>query len=552
MPKKKKSEEQIIPIKIKKTSNKEEEAFWQDLPPEKKEPKIKEEIKEIEKKLHLEPSKKKKQIKSIKKISLSKEKKHSLRSLKFTLITLGAIILFFIILFLFVLRPLWAEKYLEEGDKEYNLQRFTYALQNYQKALILKPHDSEILLKLSKLYWQKGLYNEANSFAQKALNYNQKNAEIYFILGKAEIANQNYLDAEKYLLKSKEIAPNYLEIYPSLAFAQIALNKKEEAQKNNERIFLEMPDNPEVINNLFILEVINQNFDQAQEALRKLELLKNHQNEQRIKEKLEFIEKIKNQSPESPYFHALLGNFYLQNNLNSLAIESFNRALIANKDYRDAYLGLAEIYLKQKDYSKAQINLKKAEEIDSVYGLTDYLWSKFYADQNNWTKAQDYLEQAIIKGYDNFSSRTKLAEIYLLKENWSKALEQYLKITESQNNLEIWERIIWLWGDKMNEQNQALDKAKKIVEENPENVLAYNILGEAYLYSNQLLEAQEAFNQALSIDNNFALTYYNLGLLYLKKNNSPQAEDNFVKAADLDKKGNICNQSYQKIKELNN
>lgn len=552
MPKKKKSEERIIPIKIKKTSHKEEESFWQDLPSEKKEPKLKEEIKVIEKKLHLEPSKKKKEFRSVKKISLSKEKKYSLKPLKFSLVVLGTLILSLVILFFSVLRPLWTRKYLEEGNKEYNLQRFTYALQNYQKALILNPYNSEILLKLSKLYWQKGLYNEANSFAQKALNYNQKNAEIYFILGETEIVNQNYSEAEKYLLKAKEIAPNYLEIYPPLAFAQIALNKKEEAQKNNERAFLETPENFEVIYNLFILEVMNHNFDQAQEALQKLELLKNYQSEQRIKENLEFIEKIKNQSSESPYFHVLLGNFYLQNNLNSLALESFNKALIINKNYRDAYLGLAEIYLQQKDYSKAQINLKKAEEIDSVYGLTDYLWSRFYADQNNWTKAQDYLEQAIIKGYDNFSSRTKLAEIYLLKENWSKALEQYLKITESQNNLEIWERIIWLWSDKMNKQNQALDKAKKIVEENPENVLAYNILGEAYLYSNQLLEAQEAFNQALSIDNNFALTYYNLGLLYLKKNNSPQAEDNFIKAADLDKKGNICNRSYQKIKELSN
>jgi tetratricopeptide (TPR) repeat protein len=154
-------------------------------------------------------------------------------------------------------------------------------------------------------------------------------------------------------------------------------------------------------------------------------------------------------------------------------------------------------------------------------------------------------------GYDNENIRKDMAEIYLDQENYQEALTIYQKaLNFSKNDLEIYQKIVWLQGEKLNQPENALKKAKEIEGIEPKTALSYNILAEVYLYNNQLDLARQNIDKAILVDSSFALTYYNLALIFQREKNLKEAKKYFIKAADYDTSGNIFNQAYNQLKAL--
>ena len=251
------------------------------------------------------------------------------------------------------------------------------------------------------------------------------------------------------------------------------------------------------------------------------------------------------------YEKAIWGNFYNQIELPSLAIIQFNQALKINPYYRDAYLGLGKAYSLEKKYSESEKKYKKAYELDPVYGLTFYFLGKNYQDQKMPDKAIESYKMAIERGYNNESIRKNMAEAYMTKKDYQQALLEYQEaLSFNKNDLDTYEKIVWLLGDKLNRANDANKIAQEVDSIEPKTALSYNIMAEADLVNNQLNSARQNINQAIVKDNNFALNYYNLGLINQKEGDSVEAKKNFIKAVNLANKGNIYNQAYEKLKNL--
>ena len=80
-------------------------------------------------------------------------------------------------------------------------------------------------------------------------------------------------------------------------------------------------------------------------------------------------------------------------------------------------------------------------------------------------------------------------------------------------------------------------------------VQAYNNRGNLYEEIGQKEKALADFNQAITLNPNFAIAYYNRGVIYFQLENISQCKKDLEKASSLfQKQGNI--QIYQEIRQL--
>ncbi len=545
MPKKrskKSSPEKEIFIKVKKTS---EKPFWDGVNFE--DEKTSSDKVSVDKKITKDKpaekiAEKPEEVKPIKK---KKGKK------KYVLFSILFIILAGLIFVFFFVRPAWSKKYEQKADMEVQNKDWTYALEDYQKASTLTPRNSGLYSKIAEIYQEKKQYQDTQKYAQRAIEVDQQNKDANLVLGNVNLSERNYEQARQNFQKVLDNDNDNAEAYAGLIETAIAQDKKTDAEDLAQKAFLLYPDNPEIIYNQSLVWFLAGNYQKAEEGFDELSS-ENQNNDSADKSKIasETIPKI-NALPESPYKEVFLGNFFNQIDLPTQAIIHFNKALKTVPAYRDAYLGLGEAYLSENNYAEAENQFKKAQEQDSVNGLTFYLLGETYYCQKMPNKALEFFNKAIERGYDNEMIRKKTAEVYIEKGDFSQALVQYQKALEfNQNDLTVYERIVWLLGEKLGKAPEALIQAKKAEKIIPQTALTYNILAEAYSVNNDLDNAQDVINKAITTDNGFALNYYNLALILQKQGKSEEAKANFIKAADLDNQGNIFNQAYSQLKSL--
>jgi tetratricopeptide (TPR) repeat protein len=538
MRKKKPQGEKKIPIKIKRAFP--EKSFWQESDFEEG---------KLEKELEEKPRKPRKATAKEKIRKQPKKPRKKNRTKYFLLGFLLFTLLAFVYLF-FITRPSLAKKYEQKADLKIQSGETTYALQDYQKALTLTPHNSSLYSKIAKIYQEKDLRKPTKGYAKRAIELNPQNSKAYLILGQVEFLEKDYDQADENLKKALEQNEDNLDVYMDLVKVLIARNKKEEAETLAQKSFLLYPEESEIIYNRSLVWFWEKDYQKAKEGLEKLNKYGGRDLVKDSKLALETISKI-NSPISEPYKETILGNFYNQIDLPSQSVIYFNQALKANSSYRDAYLGLGEAYLLEKKYQEAEKQFKKALKEDSVYGLTFYFLGRVCEEQKISERALELFKKAIERGYDNENIRKDMAEIYLDQENYQEALTIYQKaLNFSKNDLEIYQKIVWLQGEKLNQPENALKKAKEIEGIEPKTALSYNILAEVYLYNNQLDLARQNIDKAILVDSSFALTYYNLALIFQREKNLKEAKKYFIKAADYDTSGNIFNQAYNQLKAL--
>ena len=113
----------------------------------------------------------------------------------------------------------------------------------------------------------------------------------------------------------------------------------------------------------------------------------------------------------------------------------------------------------------------------------------------------------------------------------------------------------------------ALKRVQKHLQVLPNNPLLYNLLGGIYTLQNNDAKAEEAFKQAIKLDENVLISYLNLGNLYVKNQSYEQAIRQYeavIKANptvppymllgviyDLQGKHPKANEYYQQVLKIN-
>ena len=210
--------------------------------------------------------------------------------------------------------------------------------------------------------------------------------------------------------------------------------------------------------------------------------------------------------PENPFFNNSLGYAYAKAELYDDAIEHYQKAISLNPDAEWTSIvcqALGSIYAEQKGNIEAAV---------STY------------------------QSGIILDPSNYDLYVALGDIYMAEYDLDKAIKSYCDaITLNPEEYSAYSKVgIALWEKDYLE--EALVAYHKAVELKPDNEYAQNNLG--ILYLDGLMDAEEAleyFEEAIALNPNYTLAYFNAGRASQEMGFTNDAANYYQMAIDLNK-----------------
>lgn len=173
---------------------------------------------------------------------------------------------------------------------------------------------------------------------------------------------------------------------------------------------------------------------------------------------------------------------------------------------------------------------KKKIDFPEIFNM---ILAKIAIKSGNTEKAKEYLFKLINKYPQSYIGHKTLAEVYEKEENYSIAVDEYIRANElNSKDLKVNYRIgLLLKKDERPE--EAITVLQDLLKKKPEYYEATNLLGEI-LYSNERYkEAINVYMNALRYHPGNYDLYYNLGMVYTMVNDFQRAKDFYQKAAEI-------------------
>lgn len=410
------------------------------------------------------------------------------------------------------------EEYISLGDQYSNDKNYPLAVRNYTFAVESEPKEVEALTKLGEAYLKNNEPLKAFDAFTKAQTLDPESTDI-----KLDIV-QSYFNSRNF-----EKARDILETLD---------NQNEKVRYYNA-----------------ITLILFKQFDEAKAIFN--DILKNKSADKTIAESSKkFIEKyntFETFKEGSPLFlQTLLAKALTENDQYEAAIPLLYDVINQKGNYRDAWIVLGYAYLNTNKPTDAIDALSQAETLSPEKPETLFFLGLSYFANNNIDKAIYYIDQADQKGFQPKELvEVKLGDLYLLQQQYKKSAEKYDKILSvNTSNLDIFSKDIWLYIEKLNNPQRALELAQKALTVHPDSAMSANLVGWSYIALQDYDNAKEFLKKSLEIDPEFATAYLNIGLLYEKQKSDDLAKKYYKKAYNLAKGNPVGNIAKLKLDNL--
>ncbi len=205
---------------------------------------------------------------------------------------------------------------------------------------------------------------------------------------------------------------------------------------------------------------------------------------------------------------------------------------------------------KKFEEAKAELlkhNLEEGKNLDALklLGLCNINLDKYKEGQSNF--------ETVVK-YDpeDASSWFYLANCYDNLDDTLHAKTAYLKVLELRDNfLDAYKSLCILYV-RCEEQQNAIDWAKKALEFEKEDYTLYYIIGTAYMSMKNFKDSVKYLEKALELNPEHSQLYNNLGTSYITIGKLDKAYKNFVKASEFDPNNSITYFNIASILQLKN
>lgn len=225
------------------------------------------------------------------------------------------------------------------------------------------------------------------------------------------------------------------------------------------------------------------------------------------------VEPFKSQAPES-YFETVEGNNFAGRAALGLdeqmtARLHLEKAVKLNPSDLANLMILADLYMRQRDYSEAVSAYKKATELDpnradAFYGLGSILYK-----QTKYKESAEALEKAIALGYSGKEALMDLGGAYEAIPDFGKAAGAYEKYIAS-GPAEAWTAQLRLGvcRTKTGEYDAAIAALLEAQKAQPKDLKVGDALAEAYTKAGKLAEAEAVYSALAGLNPSEARTYY--------------------------------------------
>ncbi len=295
-----------------------------------------------------------------------------------------------------------AKKYYKAGEVFLASENYPDAVDQFTKAIDLKPAFDKAYLARARAYEQLDLLEEAVQDYDRASTFLNKEHGIFYEAGRLYYQLGRYEQALNRLDKSIRVKKNYEPAYVIKSKVLISQERYEEALENC-NIALSLK---KTADNYYQRGLVNERLGQFEAAER------------------DFVQAI---SENKSFVDAYLSLAQISLNLGKtqFALGHVNKALELEPQNRKAFLIRSRIYAKQLDYPKAiddiSVTIMMDPEDDEMYLLR----GTYYQEFTQHTNAINDFTKAIILNENNADAYYKRAELYEQIAHYSSAIKDY-------------------------------------------------------------------------------------------------------------------------------
>ena len=249
--------------------------------------------------------------------------------------------------------------------------------------------------------------------------------------------------------------------------------------------------------------------------------------QQRIKEAEEYIRQVLNLIPNHPQSQLIYGAILFAGGEYVQADEYLSRALTVLPGHLPTIKLLAATRIKLRQFDKAVTVLESgmADHPEDVQIIA--MLGNVYLQTGRFEEGSELLAKAVEKQPDLASLRTQLAFGLLARGETKGAIDELQSAVDLGQDLIQADVLLVLSHLKNKEIDEALKASEALEKRSPENPLAYNLTGLAYLAAGDEIKAREKFIKALEIDPAFVTAQINLARIELSHNRLEKTEELF-------------------------
>ena len=220
----------------------------------------------------------------------------------------------------------------------------------------------------------------------------------------------------------------------------------------------------------------------------------------------------------------------------------------------DKNIDLAEIteMVARKEFQEAKNLLEKIATDDEKHIEELKLLGLCNVNLENYKEGQSNYETVVKYRPDDATSWFYLASCYDCQNDILHAKAAYQEVIKLRENYTEAYKCLCVLFVKTNEEEKAVELAKKALEFEKDDYTLYYIIGTAYMSMKKFQESLEYLEKALELNPEHAQLYNNLGTSYVTIGNFEKAYENFMKASELDPKNSITYFNIASILQIQN
>lgn len=440
---------------------------------------------------------------------------------------------------LFTKHDIDVNHYFISASKEKLLGNTEDAIRLYKKCLQIDPNNAAAAYELSIIALNVNDFQNAELFSRKAYTLNPDNEWYAIIFVESLQRNKKPSEAVKIYQKLIKNLPERSDIYYDFADCYLRMNKPNEAI--------------DVYNELEKKTGIN-----AELSLQKEKI---YVRMGKLDKAVEEINKLIATAPEEAKYYGILAELYAANNMDSEAIDTYQRALKMDPDNAYINLSFSEYYRQKRDYPKGFIYLEKAfnsEELDIDSKVKILLSYYVVSEKSEELKAQSLaLCEMLVKTHPKEAKAFSVAgDFYYRDKKLEKAKEYFAKAVElDKSKYVIWNQLLIIESE-LQQFPEMIKHGKEAVELFPNEPTVYLLLGIAYLQEKNPTEALVVLNQGknMIIDNKplMGQFYANIGDAYYRTKQMQLSDEAYEEALKINPNDTYVLNNYAYYLSLRN
>lgn len=239
--------------------------------------------------------------------------------------------------------------------------------------------------------------------------------------------------------------------------------------------------------------------------------------------------------PDSADLLRLLAKAHLANKEPQLAKDTLKKAAGANPADIGVHGDLANIYSMEKDLDGAVGELNEALKIDPKNHAALEGIFKIRVFQKDWEKANE-IASRIKEAYPNEPTGFYFAGLVdQAEKKFPESIEQFESaLAVSPDAIQPLSQLVKSYL-ALRQQDTAEKRLQEVIERNPKNFVALNLLGELRLAAKKYAEAQKLFESALGLNKEWAILYRNLASSKIAQNDEAGAIKTMEEGIDTTK-----------------